>query len=245
MKQAAKAPTGVKTRGVGRPRRLTLEQVLDAGLALGLDGLTMGAVADRLGVTITVLYGYVSGREELVRLAAARAAQDHDFPADAGQHWTLYVAGHAAALFSLLTGPGQLVAQYFAGGLGPEVELDRAEAWLEALAARGFHPRESLRLQRQMGEIVIGGAVTLMHMRSFEAAGGPFEEAAIRAMAKREEGEIPLLLSEHSMFSKREPVWQSTLALLLEAVATDRGEAFDRQAVMRVLALAPTDQGIF
>lgn len=237
MKQTSKAPTnGAKTRGVGRPRRLSIDQVLDAGLALGLDGLTMGAVAERLGVTITVLYGYVANKDELVRLAAARASQEHDFPVDSGQHWTLYAASHAVALFELLTGPGHLVSQYLTGGMGPEVELDRAEAWLEGLTRRGFHPREALLLQRQMGEIVIGGAVSIWHIRSLEAAGMGFEKAASRAFAAREEAALPLLRSEQASFSDRRPVWAHTFAQLLESMALDRGEKFDRQAVMHALA---------
>ena len=81
---AGAQPTG---RRAGRPRRLTLDQILDAGLAIGLDNnLTMAAVAERLGVSATVLYGYVSGREELIRFASARAAMDHDFPNDEGQY---------------------------------------------------------------------------------------------------------------------------------------------------------------
>lgn len=235
MNEESKALVGEKGRRVGRPRRLTIDQVLDAGLALGLDSLTMGAVAERLGVTITVLYSYVSNRDELVRLVAARASQTHDFPSDNGQHWTLYVAGHAVALFELLTGPGQLVAQYFAGGLGPEVELDRAEAWLEALTRRGFSTRDALLLQRQMGEIVIGGAVTELHARSLQAGGLGFEEAANRAIAKREQVELPLLKSEQASFSKRRPIWTRTLALLLETVALQRGESFDMQSMLRAL----------
>ncbi|WP_141397906.1 TetR/AcrR family transcriptional regulator [Novosphingobium sp. Chol11] len=240
MKQDSEGSSnGAKTRRVGRPRRLSIDQVLDAGLALGLDGLTMGAVADRLGVTITVLYGYVANREELVRLAAARAAQQHDFPGDCGQHWTLYAASHAVTLFELLTGPGQLVSQYLTGGMGPEVELDRAEAWLEGMTKRGFHPREALLLQRQMGEIVIGGAVSVWHLRSFEAAGTDFGKAAARAFAARDETALPLLRSEQASFSDRRPVWAHTFAQLLESVALNRGEEFDRQAVMHALAQDP------
>ena len=67
-KASAKVPP--KSRTVGRPRRLSTEQVLQAGLDIGLERLTMSAVARHLGVRITVLYGYVSNRDELVRLAS-------------------------------------------------------------------------------------------------------------------------------------------------------------------------------
>ena len=199
----------------------------------------MSAVAERLGVPITVLYGYVANKDEMVRLAAARAAQGHQFPADEGQHWTVYVASHAMALFDLLIGPGQLISQYFAGGLGPEVELDRAEAWLEGMTRHGFDPTAALLLHRQMGEIVIGGAVTVLHGRSLETAGTKFEDIAKRAINSRADTEIPLLRSAQATFSRRVPLWPRTLVQLLEAAAAERGEAFDRQPVLSVLNIAP------
>lgn len=99
----------------GRPRRLTTEQLLETAIAIGLEGLTMSAVARRLGVSITVLYGYVSSREELVRLAASYALEQHQYPEDDGQHWSVYVAQYAVVLEGLLTGPGQLIGQFFGG----------------------------------------------------------------------------------------------------------------------------------
>jgi TetR/AcrR family transcriptional regulator, tetracycline repressor protein len=57
-------------RRVGRPRRLSREQLLDAALALidehGLDRLTMEQVAASLGVGTSTVYGYVATRQDLV-----------------------------------------------------------------------------------------------------------------------------------------------------------------------------------
>ena len=72
-------PQNGRAKTAGRPRRLTTEQVLETAIAIGLEGLTMSAVARRLGVSITVLYGYVSSREELVRLAASYALEQHQY----------------------------------------------------------------------------------------------------------------------------------------------------------------------
>lgn len=224
-----------KAKAAGRPRRLTTEQVIETALAIGLEGLTMSAVAKRLGVSITVLYGYVSSREELVRVAASFASEQHKYPEDHGQHWSVYVAQYAATLFAFLTGPGQVIGQYFGGGTGPQVEIDRAEVWLQAMTVKGFAADHALLLMRQMGETVIGGAVTALHKRALEANGKPFGEAAYSAMAARDPTQIPLLLSQQADFARRDPVWPQTLLRLLEAEAAKRNEKLDSPLLTRVL----------
>lgn len=56
---------------------LTVEQIIATGIAIadadGIDGVSMGRVAERLGVTTMALYRYVSGKEELLTLMADAA----------------------------------------------------------------------------------------------------------------------------------------------------------------------------
>ncbi|WP_443611852.1 hypothetical protein [Acrocarpospora catenulata] len=52
----------------GRPPRIDLDDIVRAGRELGLSGLSVKAVAARLGVTSTALYRYVGGRWDLDRL---------------------------------------------------------------------------------------------------------------------------------------------------------------------------------
>ncbi|WP_052852484.1 TetR/AcrR family transcriptional regulator [Streptomyces avicenniae] len=65
-----------------RPRSLTPAQLADAALAVldqdGPAGLTMRAVADRLGMSTMALYRYVAGRAELERLVVDRVLRDID-----------------------------------------------------------------------------------------------------------------------------------------------------------------------
>jgi AcrR family transcriptional regulator len=220
----------------GRPRRLTLEQVVDAALALGLERLSMSAVARSLGVSMTVLYGYISSREELVRLAATQLNRKTALVINEGQHWSIYIAQVAVTLASFLNEPGHL-AHYLSGGFGPEVEIDRAESWLEKMTCCGFTAAEAVIIHRQVGEIVVGGAVSDLHARALERAGRPYREAALSAMAARQ-GTIPLLASEQDTFAGREPVWPRTLLLLLEKLAEARGEMLDREAIGDIVGRA-------
>jgi len=223
------------SRPVGRPRRLSLEDVLDAGIAVGLENLTMAAVAERLGVRVTVLYNYVANRDELVRLASARVAHAHPFPTDNGQHWAIYVCEHSLALFGLLTGPGDILTSFMAGGQGPEVEIDRAEMCLSVLGERGIDPRDALILQRQLNEIVIGGAVNALHIQALETLGANYSALARRAVEARTETEIPLLKQITAVFAEKPLLWKRNLVGLLQDRARTRGEQLDEAALYTAL----------
>lgn len=216
-------------RPVGRPRRLMLEQVLDAGLEIGLEGLTMARVAARLGVAVAVLYGYVGSREELIRLASVRAASRHHFPEDGDQGWTAYVTEYAQALYDLLTGNLQLVSSYMSGELGPAVQVDGLERWLASLTKRGFSREEALRLHRSVSAVVIGAAASFAHVRALDAAGRSRSENVLQTLRARNVDEIPLLKMTADSFATEESVteWADTLGFLLRGVAAARGEIWD------------------
>ncbi|WP_022893467.1 TetR/AcrR family transcriptional regulator [Agromyces subbeticus] len=62
------------------PHRTSLAEIIDAGRSLlesaGLSGLTMQAVADRVGVRAPSLYKRVSNRRELIALVAEATVRD-------------------------------------------------------------------------------------------------------------------------------------------------------------------------
>ena len=73
----------------GRPPLIRVEDVVDGATALaarvGLEGLTMGQVANELGVTTTALYHYVPSKQALVDLVVDAALDRvHAPPPDTG-----------------------------------------------------------------------------------------------------------------------------------------------------------------
>jgi len=219
---ATQKDSAPKSRPVGRPRRLTTEQVLEAALAEGLDGLTMSRVAERLGVGVAVLYSYVGGREELIRLAAARAQARHQLPNDVGQPWAIYALEYAEALFDLMAGDAQLLTSFMSGGLGPAVQVHSAERWLQAMTARGFAADEAIRLQRMMALVVMGGAAAFIHEAALAAAGVSHEDGAREAATGR--AELPLLSTVVSAFAESHD-WKQAFVAMLRGVAASRGES--------------------
>ena len=64
---------------IGRPARIDRAMIARAAYEIGLDRVTMKAVADHLGVSVPGLYHHVQGRDDLMRLGAEySAAQLHD-----------------------------------------------------------------------------------------------------------------------------------------------------------------------
>ncbi len=69
-----------RTRGGTQPLPLTRSDILDAALPLladvGVDGLTVKAVADSLGITSPAVYHYVDGRDDLIDRLCERVAAE-------------------------------------------------------------------------------------------------------------------------------------------------------------------------
>ncbi|MDD3797567.1 MAG: TetR family transcriptional regulator [Novosphingobium sp.] len=208
----------------GRPRRLRLDQILEAALKVGLQDLTMEAVARELGVAKAVLYNYVGNREELVQLASARLTRQRFSPEDRGQPWTVYVLEHCRAMFDALTGDGQLLESWMEGGYAPRVEVDATETWLGAMTKRGFSGPEALQLLNAVAILTVGAAAHYKHDQALKRAGTPRQESAKAAIAARPAAHATLLRQFVDVFA-REPTegnWEYSLYLLLRGVAAAR-----------------------
>ena len=112
-------------RTVGRPPRISREDIADAALAIGLSSVKMKAVGERLGVDHSSLYRHVKGRDELIFMALDRAVSKLDWeqdPADwrdflrsrAMAVWALCAAypGLASSLRAMTTIPPSVIAGY-------------------------------------------------------------------------------------------------------------------------------------
>ncbi len=90
-----------KRQGPGRPSTISQSAVVDEAVGLGLEGLTLAAVATRLGVTKSALYHYISGIDSLEELVADRILADLEIPNEASTDLDLYLLDLARALRKL------------------------------------------------------------------------------------------------------------------------------------------------
>ncbi len=218
------------SRGVGRPRRLTLERLLDTAIEMGLADLGMKELAARLGVGIATVYRYVENREALVRLAAGRQVT-RATPADVGQDWQAIVHDYAASLFGSVGREPALVIGFLEARWGIAVELEFVDGFLGALAARGVPPAEAMGLYRAMAKIMLGAAVATAHFTALAARGTGQARELRGALASWDTDELPYLRAAADDYA--DEVAASDWRAPLDAVLRDAAARFARTGVIR------------
>jgi TetR/AcrR family transcriptional regulator, tetracycline repressor protein len=162
-----------RTRGGTQPLPLSRDGVLRAALPVlerdGVDGLTVRAVADELGISSPAVYHYFSGRDELIARLCEQVAAEVDVTIEPGIAWD-------DAIVQLLTNmdrtfaryPG--VAQRVLTGRKPSPAADRLTSTVHELLVDGsFSPAEADRvlvaLQHLFGGWLLGRPTGRNHSR--------------------------------------------------------------------------------
>ncbi len=212
-------------RLVGRPRRLTLERLLDAAIECGLTDLNMKELAARLGVGIATVYRYVENRDTLVRLATGRQAS-RLVPPDEGQGWADLARAYAEAMFSSLGSNAHLVIGFIEAQWGIAVELEFVDSYLEAMTARGFAIDDAMELYRKLGQVVIGAAAVTGHFGALASRGTDQRRELGRALGDWEADELPHLRAAAEAYANQAPACAIGPAIdaILRDTARLRGE---------------------
>jgi AcrR family transcriptional regulator len=209
---------------VGRPPRVNLQLIVDAALAIGLDRVSLPMVADKLGVGSSTLYRHVRNRDELLRLATVKLTLERRLPAGTGLHWSELAARYAENLYESLAREPLVIQELMRGRLGPDIEVDYLEPFLQAMSLHGFSPGEGLHLFRAIGMLAVGAAAAATAQQARIAAGDD-NDAFARVLAERAAGELPLIraaLSANVDMGSSE--WKMLLQYLLAGFAAARGE---------------------
>lgn len=157
---AASGSKPLGKRSVGRPRRLTLDAIVDAACRVGIEQLEMTRVAERLETGVATLYGYVRSRDHLLDLVADRMASQA-LRDDFGGTWQEIVRGHAAFCFEMFKSRPEMVTNLVVGE-----KSDREMAYganiLTMLENRGLSREQAAELFVETNQAVIGAAVMLL-----------------------------------------------------------------------------------
>ncbi len=203
-------------RKAGRPPRISKAMIAEAAHDLGLDGLTLKAVADHLGVSVAALYHHVSGKEELMRMAAERSTRAVPLPVDNGQSWAQWLrdwANYNRAVFSMQPG---LLSQYIDGAITPAVVVENLDTILGVLVREGFSIAQANAAYGLVSSYVLG---TVVGASWEHAVGG--RASYQRALARRGKDQLPhvraLLASKDA---EDEASFERQLETVLRGIAT-------------------------
>ncbi len=144
---------------VGRPARIDRTAIAEAVLDLGLDGISMKAVADHLGVSVAGLYHHVGNRRELLVLAAEHSLSRVATPEDTGQHWDEWLREWARHVYRSFVEEPEILVQFMNGGLRWDAMGDVVDSVIRVLGRAGFDPIEAMTAFDTVAQCAVGAAV--------------------------------------------------------------------------------------
>lgn len=163
----------------GRPALIDTDAITRAGRNIGLEHLSMNAVAAELGVSATALYRHVANRWELERLVGESLLSGLHLHHDPHHTATQHLLSFALQLRSFTLGHPGLAA--YIRTLFPRGETSRSlmTREIQVLVQRGYQPDVSIMIHAAVASIAIGLVAGEEEQRGREAGLVQQQEAAI------------------------------------------------------------------
>jgi AcrR family transcriptional regulator len=206
---------------------------------VGLDRITMKAVADHLGVSVPGLYHHVDDRDELMRLAAEYSASQIRIPVDHGQHWTEWLMEWARYSYDAFIAQPELLGQFLRGSIGAERIATNVDAVLGLLARQGFSPAEAMDAYIAVSDCAVGAAVGRIRDAEATAGGRPTVAEYHRLLATAPPDELRHL---RALLADGRPLHSDVtdaVRTVLIGIAVRRGDPWE--PITTLGAPAPTD----
>jgi len=209
---------------IGRPAKLDRAMIARAVFEVGLDRVTMRAVAERLGVSVPGLYHHVEGRDDLMRLGAEYSAAQIQLPVDTGQHWTEWLLEWARYSHDAFVAQPALLGQFLNGSLGVDRMLTAVDTMLGVLSRQGFSPEEALEAYALIGEVALGAAVSEIRAAESARAGRPLIAEYHRVLATEPSDAMPHLRALVERMRILPQDFTDRIVTVLVGIAARRGE---------------------
>ena len=177
---------------LGRPRVLTLDDIVEAAQRTGLNNLKMPALAAELGIGAGTLYNYVDSRDELLRLVAMRRLRPPHVD-NGTDDWREMVRTHARVSFSYWVDEPEFIDQFMRGVVGPDIMLDNLESFVTSLVSRGFEPREAYIVISAVNTFCFGAIVRHHYATMAMNSEGKMRPIIRDSLRKRGADELPNL----------------------------------------------------
>jgi len=184
----------------------------------------MKRVADHLGVSVPGLYHHVSGRDDLLRMAAERSLSRIALPEDQGQAWHEWLREWARYIRTSMGVP-ELVQQYVAGAVPRDRIIDSVDLVLRVLVREGFTPEAGNTAWELVANLALGGAINEIREQEAIAHGGSTNERLRAALADQPPDALPSIraLVEARHEPDRDAVFEDNVTTVLVGIAVRNG----------------------
>ena len=150
---------------MGRPSKALLSRQIIARAALevvdeaGAEGLTMRALAERLGVKAASLYNHVAGKDELVDALSELVNEEIDLAPLADPDWHAGVGAYARGYRAVFLRHPNTIALLARRRVEADLQLRGYDALLTALARAGLAPADAAEAAAALDYLVLGSAL--------------------------------------------------------------------------------------
>jgi AcrR family transcriptional regulator len=224
---------------IGRPARIDRAMIARAAYEIGLDRVTMKAVADRLGVSVPGLYHHVEGRDDLMRLGAEYSAAQIQVPTDHGQHWTAWLQEWGHYSHDAFVAQPALLGQFLNGSLGVERMVTHVDAAIGVLTRQGFSITEAIDAYEIVSDCALGAAVGEIRATESARAGRPVIAEYHRLLATLPQDELPHLRKLVGTPRDATASFSERILTVLVGIAVRRGEPWQRIVDLQPVASEP------
>jgi len=184
---------GGPDKRVGRPPRVTTDQIAEAALAIGLDHATVRNVAAHLDMSVPGLRYYVRTREELLAMAAAHGLGELPLPIDHGQPWAEWLVDYARFVYDALVAQPELIGQILVGTVNTIRMTQHLEGFFAMLVERGFTVDQAYATYARLTDATVGAASTTIGRAAAVKAGHPLKQDLTLAVKALGPDAVPLV----------------------------------------------------
>jgi AcrR family transcriptional regulator len=228
------------SRRVGRPPRIDRAAIARAAAEMPLEEITLRSVADRLAVSVPSLYHYVSGRADLLRLAAEQSAIRMTLPADTGQHWAVWFYQWADYVRRAFVADPELLKQFIDGAFGVDRMAGHINVAIGICARHGLSDRAGFEAYSLVSECALGAAISEIRAARMARAGqSPALE--LRMFACQEASDLPHLHRLAAADLLELPPFTTRIAAVLAGLAARYGAP--QQDITGLIEEAATEAG--
>lgn len=204
---------------IGRPARISLEEIARVALEIGLDEVTMIAVGQALGVDHSSLYRYVKGRKELLLAAADLAIAQLDWRGNP-ENWYEFaqnVANSSWELFDRYPGLAEAMREL---EVSPPSGIRAFGEIANQFVEYGFAVDEAVVLIESMFDMTMDCFTGWRRVYKRERIGAYSIEKIVRSWeaeaARNPDAARPILIMSRMMTDPPKDWWDRKLHLILE-----------------------------